>query len=101
MLAGLVLLVVSVRLSTSNLGLFLVSVALIGGGAGRLFEGTTGIVLAASPPPDRLAMASIAFNQGASPTNTVLGFAILVGPGVSVSGWALWRRRTGRSEAGV
>jgi hypothetical protein len=65
----------------------------------------------ASPPEDRLAMTSallivlfvglsvpvigagIALNQGASAPNTVLGFAILVGLGVSASGWALLGRR--------
>jgi predicted MFS family arabinose efflux permease len=111
MLAGLVLLVVSVRLSTPNLALFLIGGALIGGGAGAVFKGTTGIVLAASAPENRLAMTSdllialylglsvpvvgagIALNQGASPPNTVLGFAILVGLGVSISGWALLRRK--------
>jgi predicted MFS family arabinose efflux permease len=119
MLVGLVLLVVSVRLPTPNLALFLISGALIGGGAGAVFKGTTGIVLAASPPERRLAMTSdllialylglsvpvvgagIALNQGASPPNTVLGFAILVGLGVSFSGWALLRsrQRTGFERA--
>ncbi len=116
MLVGLILLVVSVRLSTPNLALFLISGALIGGGAGAVFKGTTGIVLAASPPESRLAMTSdllialyvglsvpvvgagIALNQGASPPNTVLGFAILVGLGVSVSGWALIGRRPNAPE---
>jgi MFS family permease len=116
MLVGLVLLVISVRLSTPNLALFLVSGALIGGGAGAVFKGTTGIVLAASAPENRLAMTSellialyvglsvpvvgagIALDQGASPPNTVLGFAILVGLGVSVSGWALLGRRPRGSE---
>ena len=116
MLVGLVLLVVSVRLSTPNLALFLISGALIGGGAGAVFKGTTGIVLAASAPENRLAMTSdllialyvglsvpvvgagIALNQGASPPNTVLGFAILVGLGVSVSGWALIGRRPNAPE---
>jgi MFS family permease len=116
MLVGLVLLVVSVRLSTPNLALFLISGALIGGGAGAVFKGTTGIVLGASVPENRLAMTSdllialyvglsvpvvgagIALNQGASPPNTVLGFAILVGLGVSVSGWALLGRRPKGSE---
>jgi MFS family permease len=116
MLGGLVLLVVSVRLAHPNLALFLVGGALIGGGAGAVFKGTTGIVLAASPPETRLAMTSellialyvglsvpvvgagIALNQGASPPDTVLGFAILVGLGVSISGWALLRRRPRGSE---
>jgi hypothetical protein len=116
MLAGLILLVVSVRLSTPDLALFLISGALIGGGAGAVFKGTTGIVLAASPPESRLVMTSdllialyvglsvpvvgagIALSQGASPPNTVLGFAILVGLGVSVSGWALIGRRPKGSE---
>jgi MFS family permease len=114
MLAGLVLLIVSVRLSIPNLALFLISGALIGAGAGAVFKGTTGIVLEESAPENRLAMTSdllialfiglsvpvigagVALNQGASAPNTVLGFAILVGLGVSVSGWALVRRRPRR-----
>ncbi len=60
MLVGLVVLVVSVRLSTPSLALFL-----IGG----------------------------ALSLGASAPNTVLGFAILVGLGVAISGWALLGRR--------
>jgi MFS family permease len=116
MLVGLVLLVVSVRLSTPSLALFLISGALIGAGAGAVFKGTTGIVLEASTPEDRLAMTSallvalfvglsvpvigagIALNQGASAPNTVLGFAVLVGLGVSVSGWALLGRRSRSSD---
>jgi MFS family permease len=115
MLVGLVFLVVSVRLSTPNLALFLISGALIGGGAGAVFKGTTGLVLGATAPENRLAMTSdllialyvglsvpvvgagIALNQGASPPNTVLGFAIVVGLGISVSGWALLGRRPRRS----
>jgi predicted MFS family arabinose efflux permease len=107
MLVGLALLVVSVRLSNPNLALFLISGALIGGGAGAVFKGTTGIVLQSSPPERRLAMTSdllialyvglsvpvvgagIALDQGATAPNTVLGFAILVGLGVFVSGAAL------------
>ena len=111
MLAGLVLLVTSVRLSTPNLALFLISGALVGGGVGAVFKGTTGIVLETAAPENRLAMTSelliavyvglsipvigigIALNQGASTPNTVLGFAILVALGVSASGWALLRPR--------
>jgi predicted MFS family arabinose efflux permease len=107
MLAGLVLLVVSVRLSTPNLAMFLISGALIGAGSGAVFKGTTGIVLEASPPQSRVAMTSdllialyvglsvpvigagVALDLGASAPDTVLGFAILVGLGVAVSGWAL------------
>jgi hypothetical protein len=112
MLVGLVLLVVSVRLSTPSLALFLIGGALIGAGAGAVFKGTTGIVLEVSAPEDRVAMTSallialfvglsvpvigagVALNQGASASNTVLGFAILVGLGVSASGWALLGHRT-------
>jgi hypothetical protein len=54
MLAGLVVLVVSVLLSNPSLGLFLVSGALIGAGVGAVFKGTTGIVLQAAAPEDRL-----------------------------------------------
>jgi predicted MFS family arabinose efflux permease len=109
MLVGLALLVVSVRLSPPNVALFLIAGALIGGGAGAVFKGTTGLVLAAAAPEDRVAMTSdllialfvglsvpvigagIALDQGASAPTTVLGFAILVGVGVSVSGWVLLR----------
>jgi len=111
MLAGLVLLVVSVRLSAPSLALFLIGGALIGAGSGAVFKGTTGIVLGASPPESRVAMTSallialyvglavpvigagVALSLGASAPNTVLGFAILVGLGVAASGWALLRPR--------
>ena len=111
MLAGLVLLVVSVRLSTPNLAMFLIGGALIGAGSGAVFKGTSGIVLGASPPESRVAMTSdllialyvglsvpvigagVALDLGASAPSTVLGFAILVGLGVVVSGWALLGRR--------
>jgi hypothetical protein len=42
--------------------------------------------------------AGIALNQGASSPNTVLGFAVLVGLGVSVSGWALLRGQASSAE---
>jgi hypothetical protein len=111
MLAGLVLLVVSVRLSAPGLALFLIGGVLIGAGSGAVFKGTTGIVLEASPPESRVAMTSdllialyvglsvpvigagVALDLGASTPDTVLGFAILVGLGVTVSGWALLRRQ--------
>jgi predicted MFS family arabinose efflux permease len=111
MLAGLLLLVVSVHLSTPNLALFLLGGALIGAGVGAVFKGTTGIVLEAAAPENRLTMTSrllialyvglsipvvgagVALDQGASIPNTVLGFAILVALGVTVSGWVLLRHR--------
>jgi MFS family permease len=111
MLTGLVLLVVSVRLSAPSLALFLIAGALIGAGSGAVFKGTSGIVLEASPPEGRVVMTSdllialyvglavpvigagIALDLGASAPNTVLGFAILVGLGVAVSGRALLGRR--------
>jgi MFS family permease len=107
MLVGLVLLVTSVRLSTPSLALFLVGGAFIGAGAGAVFKGTTGLVLEAASPQDRLAMTSqllialfiglsipvigagVALDQGASAPDTVLGFAILVGLGVTAAGWEL------------
>ena len=116
MLAGLVVLVVSVRLSTPNLAMFLISGGLIGAGSGAVFKGTTGIVLEASPPQSRVAMTSdllialyvglsvpvigagIALDLGASAPNTVLGFAILVGLGVAVSGWMLLVRKPNQKE---
>jgi MFS family permease len=116
MLVGLVLLVVSVRLSTPSLALFLIGGALIGAGSGAVFKGTTGIVLEASPPESRVAMTSallialyvglsvpvigagVALSLGASAPDTVLGFAILVGLGVAVSGWALLGRRSRGSD---
>jgi MFS family permease len=118
MLVGLVLLVVSVRLSTPSLALFLIGGASIGAGAGAVFKGTTGLVLEASAPENRLAMTSallialfvglsvpvigagVALNAGASAPDTVLGFAILVGLGVSVSGWALLGRRSKTATKG-
>jgi len=114
MLAGLALLVVSVRLSTPNLAMFLVAGALIGAGSGAVFKGSTGVVLEASPPESRVAMTSdllialyiglavpvigagVALDLGASAPSTVLGFAILVGLGVVVAGWALLGRRQAR-----
>jgi MFS family permease len=110
LLAGLALLVVSVRLATPSLALFLIGGALIGAGSGAVFKGTTGIVLEASPPESRVAMTSdllialyvglavpvigagVALDLGASAPDTVLGFAIIVGLGVAVSGWALLSR---------
>ena len=109
MLIGLVLLVTAVRLSTPSLGLFLVSGALIGAGAGAVFKGTTGLVLGATAPESRLAATSdllialyvglsipvigagVALERGASAADTVLGFAILVGLGVAVAGALLGR----------
>ena len=117
MLAGLALLVVSVRLSTPSLALFLIAGALIGAGSGAVFKGTTGIVLEASPPQSRVTMTSdllialyvglsvpvigagVALDLGASAPDTVLGFAILVGLGVVASGWALLGRRGSRARA--
>jgi hypothetical protein len=111
MLVGLEFLATAVRLSTPSLPLFLVSGGLIGAGAGAVYKGTTGIVLDATAPENRVAMtaellialfvglsvpvigAGIALDQGASATNTVLGFAILVGLGVAGAGWGLLGRR--------
>lgn len=104
MLAGLVLLVTAVRLSAPSLGLFLLGGILIGAGAGAVFKGTTGLVLEATPPEGRVEMTSdllislfvglsipvigagIALDGGASPPDTVLGFAVLVGLGVLGAG---------------
>jgi len=111
MLVGLVLLVTAVRLSTPSLALFLVSGGLIGAGAGAVFKGTTGIVLDATAPENRVAMtaellialfvglsvpvigAGVALDRGASASNTVLVFAVLVGLGVAAAGWGLLTRR--------
>jgi len=116
MIAGLALLVVAVRLSTPSLALFMVGGALIGAGAGAVYKGITGIVLEATPREDRVAMTSalviavfvglsvpvigagIALDAGASTANTVLGFAIFVALGVSLSGWALLGRRAAGSQ---
>jgi hypothetical protein len=111
MLVGLVLLVIAVRLSAPSLGLFLISGALIGAGAGAVYKGTTGLVLDGTAPENRVAMTSellialfvglsvpvigagIALDQGASAPDTVLGFAIFVGLGVAAAGWGLLGRR--------
>jgi hypothetical protein len=110
MVVGLALLVTAVRLSTPSLALYLLGGALIGAGAGAVFKGTTGLVLEATAPEDRLAMTSallitafvglsipvigagVALAQGATAPDTVLGFAIAVGLGIAVSGWALLGR---------
>ena len=104
MLIGLVMLVISVRLASPSLALFLLSGVSIGAGAGAVFKGTTGLVLEATPPEGRLAATSnllialfvglsipvigagVALDRGASPANTVLGFAILVGVCVAGAG---------------
>jgi MFS family permease len=104
MLAGLALLVTAVQLSPPSLALFLLAGTLIGAGAGAGFKGTTGLVLEATPPEGRVEMTSdllislfvglsipvigagIALNGGASPPDTVLGFAIFVGLGVLGAG---------------
>jgi hypothetical protein len=96
--------VTSVRLSTPSLALFLISGGLIGAGTGAVFKGTTGLVLEASAPENRLALTSdllialyaglsipvigagVALDQGASAPDTVLGFAIFVGLGVAGAG---------------
>jgi MFS family permease len=116
MLAGLALLVTAVLLSTPNLALFLIGGALIGAGAGAVFKGTTGIVLEAAAPENRLAMTSdllialfvgisvpvigagIALDQGASAPDTVLVFAIVVALGISLSGLALLTRRRAQRQ---
>jgi MFS family permease len=113
MLVGLALLVTSVRLPTPSLALFLLSGVLIGAGAGAVFKGTTGLVLEATAPENRLAMTSdllialfvglsipvigagVALDQGASAPDTVLGFAILAGLGVVGSGALLVRTLKG------
>jgi hypothetical protein len=115
MLAGLVLLVVSVRLPAPSLALFLIGGALIGAGSGAVFKGTTGVVLRSSPRENRVALTSdllialyvglavpvigagVALDLGASAPDTVLGFAIVVGLAVAACGWAL-RRRPGSAR---
>jgi hypothetical protein len=110
MLIGLALLVTSVRISTPSLALFLIAGALIGAGAGAVFKGTTGLVLGATAPENRIAVTSellmalfiglsipvigagVALDRGASAPDTVLGFAILVGLGVAGAGALLGRR---------
>jgi Sugar (and other) transporter len=109
MLAGLALLVTSVRLSSPSLTLFLVGGGLIGAGSGAVFKGTTGIVFEAAAPERRLAMtaqllialfiglsipvigAGIALDRGVSGPTTVLVFAIAVALGVVASGLRLLR----------
>jgi len=109
------MLVTSVRLSTPSLALFLLSGISIGAGAGAVFKGTTGLVLDATPPENRLAATSnllialfvglsipvigagVALDRGSTPADTVLGFAILVGLGVAGAG-ALLAHALGDSQ---
>ena len=111
MAAGLALIVIAVRLPAPSLALFLIGGALIGAGAGAVYKGTTGLVLQATEPENRVAMTSalviavfvglsvpvigagVALNQGATAPDTVLVFALLVALGVLMSGWALLRRQ--------
>src|ERR1700677_844755 len=76
--------------------LFLIGGALIGAGAGAVYQGTTRLVLQATPPENRVAMTSalviavfvglsvpvlgagVALNEGASAPDTVLGFSMAV-----------------------
>src|SRR4029077_12010413 len=119
MVVGLALLVTAVRLSTPSLALFLLGGAWIGAGAGLVFKGTTGVVLEAAAPADRVAMTStviiaafvglsipvvgagVALSQGVSAPGTVLGFAIAVAAGVALSGWELLRRDQRRHPESV
>jgi len=119
MVVGLALLVTAVRLSTPSLALFLLGGALIGGGAGLVFKGTTGVVLEAAAPADGVAMTStmiiaafvglsipvvgagVALSRGVSAPGTVLGFAIAVAAGVALSGWELLRREQRRYPESV
>jgi MFS family permease len=116
MVVGLVLLVVALRLPAPSLALFLIGGALIGAGAGAVYKGTTGIVLEATGPENRVAMTSdlviavfvglsvpvigagVALNEGASAPDTVFVFAILVALAVLLSGWALLGRRATASQ---
>ena len=116
MLVGLALLVTAVRLSTPSLALFLIGGTLIGAGAGAVFKGTTGLVLEAAAPENRVALTSellialfvglsipvigagVALDQGATAPDTVLGFAIIVGLAVAASGWTLLGRRPRSSQ---
>jgi len=93
--------------------LFLLAGGFIGAGAGAVYKGTAGIVLATAAPEDRLAMTSallialfiglsvpvigagVALDQGASAPDTVLAFGLVVGVGVLLSGWALLGRPSG------
>jgi hypothetical protein len=111
LIAGCLAQWVTQPLTVPYLALFLVAGALIGAGSGAVFKGTTGIVLAASPPQSRVAMTSdllialyvglsvpvigagVGLDLGASAPDTVLGFAILAGLGITASGWALLVRR--------
>jgi hypothetical protein len=95
----------------------LISGALIGAGAGAVFKGTTGLVLAATPPEGRLAITSdllialfvglsipvigagIALDRGASAPDTVLGFAIVVAVCVAGAGALLGRELKSGAQA--
>ena len=104
MLIGLALLVTAVRLSTPSLALFLIGGALIGAGAGAVFKGTTGLVLGATAPENRLAMTSdllIALYVGLS--IPVIGAGVALDRGRKRAGHRARlrdRRRVGRRRRG-
>ncbi len=103
MLVGLGLAVLAVWLSPPSLGLFMAGGALIGAGGGAIFKGAVASVMRIAPP-DRIAEsiaglflatfigislpvvgAGITLSARVSPKVTLLGFAIAVSIGITVS----------------
>jgi MFS family permease len=94
MIAGLTLTALAVWLPSPSLALFLAGGALTGAGAGTVFKGTVGTVIAITPPETRAEALAGLFLAGyvglslpvvgagialqfASPRDTLLGFAII------------------------
>lgn len=112
MIAGLTLTALAVWLPSPSLALFLAGGALTGAGAGTVFKGTVGTVIAITPPETRAEALAGLFLAGyvglslpvvgagialqfASPRDTLLGFAIVEVVAVVAAAPRLLRGATG------
>jgi MFS family permease len=112
MIAGLTLTALAVWLPSPSLALFLAGGALTGAGAGAVFKGTVGTVIAITPPESRAEALAGLFLAGyvglslpvvgagialqfASPRDTLLGFAIVEVVAVVAAAPRLLRGATG------
>jgi MFS family permease len=103
MLVGLAAIVAAVWLPAPSLALFIAGGVLNGAGGGAIFKGAVGTVISLSPPETRagalagtylaafiglsvpIVGAGVALAVGASPPETLLGFALLVTVGIGIS----------------
>ncbi len=110
MVGGLALFTLSAWLPTPSLAVFLAGGAIAGAGAGALFKGAVGTVVAITPPAERAEALAALFLAGyvglsfpvvgagialqsASPQDTLLGFAIVAGTAILATAPRLVRPR--------